>query len=678
MAKKEKTVYSPGELDQVRNRLGNIDNGEAQRIAQILGGEVGVERGEEKPLPIQRKKGRGGKSLPKPRTVTNINKKNDDGIGKKNSTAKTDPMDNPVIPIKLTYREWVKMDIYAGQKEFDIKSLGQVVFSFFSFFSPPPDYINPIFVTKRMNEYYKHLEKLVLSTRILFPRNNIQRNDRMSKSSAFSYAVLDTIRQWDIERIGEDLTRLQANPRKVKAADFSDILRVFYRPLFILEKLNLEQHILEVYKLVYKFDYIENPQETKDKNYQDLIQNAITSLRFIRKDIRFLLYPLLMKLLSDRWFSYDKFFIARKNRYLDFIGASDADQIQPIDMSKLIKNIEENQQDQEGIKEGDGGTTEESIQRGAEQEKFKAIDAEQKAVDKGLKILEVLFPKAGWDRLPQYPDLYPYFQDVFSLKKTYALIAPTDPVLQVAVFAYILRELLFGLRYVSFGVVTGPNRNPDRINELLDPIINNWYYLVENSFEREYLPRLGEYCRILENTSESRTSSYARRLVNELHWIKRLYFLPYYKFETILSSPFQKQDISSLYTEIRHLRKALTIIAAGIDRGNKMGGAEKKVRCDGINNPWDPYEFQVSNPLSRRLDLLLKEKNRDNAALIFFTLAVTVVADNFINNDGSWAYTSQQGPLFRSVKGEGVIPSPGVDEKVDSTAIFKQSLKREG
>jgi hypothetical protein len=435
----------------------------------------------------------------------------------------------------------------------------------------------------------------------------------------------------------------------------------------------MDVHIKEVYKLVYKIDIIENPQD-KDRPLE-LIHDSLTALQFIRKDVRFLLYPMLMKLLSDRWFSYEKFFNERKNRFMVFIGASDSDQIPPIDVSKFVEipdeQLEETEIQEEG--EDDAGDDPNTEERKA---KLAIMEAERKAVDKGLQTLEILFPKAGWDRLSQFPDLYPYFRDVFSLKKEYALIAPSDPLLQVMVFVRILEELLFGLRYVAFSVVMNSDGTPERLDDALSSIINNWHYAVENSLDKEYLPRLIEYCRILENTSESRTSNYARRLLNELHWTKRLYFLPYYRFESTFPPPFQKQDISPLYPEIRQLRKYLTMVAAGIEQGNKNGGADKKAPCGGIDNPWAPYEFQVPNPLSKRLDALLDGKKRNNASLVFFTLAVTVVTDNLINSDSSWAYSDRPGPLFRSINGEGITPSPGVDGQVDSDAIFKQSLKR--
>jgi hypothetical protein len=72
----------------------------------------------------------------------------------------------------------------------------------------------------------------------------------------------------------------------------------------------------------------------------------------------------------------------------------------------------------------------------------------------------------------------------------------------------------------------------------------------------------------------------------------------------------------------------------------------------------------------------LAPKNRTNASLIFFTLAVTSVLDYLVNNEESWANTGRASPLFRSVDGEGMTPLTGVDTRIDAEAVFKQALKR--
>jgi hypothetical protein len=98
--------------------------------------------------------------------------------------------------------------------------------------------------------------------------------------------------------------------------------------------------------------------------------------------------------------------------------------------------------------------------------------------------------------------------------------------------------------------------------------------------------------------------------------------------------------------------------------------------CDGIDNPWDPYNFEVPNPVSKRLDALLDPKKRNNAALVFFSLSVVTVLDHLVNDENSWAYDNRPGPLFRSVDGDGGIPLYNVEARVDTEYIFRQLVKQ--
>ncbi|GHT83372.1 hypothetical protein FACS1894137_04310 [Spirochaetia bacterium] len=674
---KQKAVYEPGELDRVRDKLGSFDPAEAKRLAQVLGGEVGLEkasspqtRKRSRSGPIVQGKGGPGSGGRQPgrrpegrRTADTV------AVREPKAPKKPNSADDPAKPFSQTYWERVKMDRLCGSAEFDIKSPTQVLHSMLSFFSKPPDTVSAVFVNKRMNQYYKHIELLVTITRTLLPRNNLQRNERFKRISPPAFGVVVLFRQWDIEKIAGDLSKLQANPRSVRMADFTGILKAVYKPLVLVEELDLENHIKEAYRLLYKILFIENPTEAQNKQ-QELIRSAMTAFDMIRRDVRFFLYPMLLKLLSDKFLPYNSFFIERRRRFMAFLEVSDEDRLVPQD---IIKEPELTKEDGDSGDEDPAGVDEAKLD--GQKEKRAIMEAERKAVDRGLNILETLFPQAGWNKMAEYPDLFPYFGKTFGLEKNYVLIAPTDPLQQVMILTRILEELLVGLRYVRFSTVIDPGGSANDIEAAMADILTNWHFYIEEAFGKKYLPRLAEYCRILDNPAESRTSSYAKRLLNELHWTKRLYFLPYYRFESSAPPPFQKKDITALYPEIRRLRKYLSVVAAGIEQGLKSGG--EGAHCEGIENPWDSYVFQVPNPVSTRLGTLLGKK-KTNASLLFYTLAVTVVLDNLVNNDGSWAYKGGgSGALFRSVNGDGNTPAFGVDTKVDPDELFKQSLKQE-
>jgi hypothetical protein len=554
-------------------------------------------------------------------------------------------------------------------------------------FGDPPDFINPDFVSRRMNEYYTRIETLVTATRSLLPRNQVQRNEKFKKANPFAYSVIDVIRYWNIERIASELARMQSRPRNVRLVDFIDILKAVYRPIYLLERLDLDSHIREAYRSLYKMIILEEAQETAEK-YQGLLRSSLAAYAIISKNIRFLMYPLLLKTLSDRWLAYEDLFVHRKKRILAFLNVSESERILPpiLIVPQDLAPLGENQikKEEAQLKEEEGPQKQEQAAANHNKELDPSTglkDAPNRGLQRGLETLEALFPAAGWQRLTSFPDLYPYFTGLFDLKKGYELIAPRDPLHQVSILMHIMEELCYGLRYVAFGTIQGPDGNAERVDDGVNMIISHWRDYIEQGFSKEYLPRLAEYCRVIESSPESRTTGYAKRLLNELSWLKRLYFLPYFRFESIAPPPFRKQDIEPFYTEVRQLRRLLTAVAAGIEKGIKTGGQEKKSPCDGIDNPWDPYIFQVPNPLSLRLDVLLGGKNskkKTNAALVFFSLSVVTVLDHLINHEQSWAYDNNSYSIFRSVGGEGIKPVFGVDETVDADALFKQAIKKKG
>jgi hypothetical protein len=725
---KEKKVYAPGELDRVRNKLGAIDENEAKRMAGLLGGEVGAERFTEKEgsankggriVRTARPAKKTGAALggTSPAAMRAAARKAGAAASKARAAASAGPMDNPAVPIRLSYFERLKMDRYAAQDEFEIKSFAQTVTSTFAFFNRPPDFISSVFITKRMNQYFQKIETLVNATRTMFPKNNRALNDQIQKASVFVFSVLDAIRFWNIERIATDLARMQARPRGVVLTDFVDILKAVYKPLFILERLNTQAHIKESYKFLYRFLCIEEPMNAKEK-YEELILRAVSTYETIENDIRYLLYPLLLKLLSPNWLSYEDFFSQRRNRFMAFLEVKDEDRIIPKSMEELEAEEEEFEEEAEDAGEEASEAAQESAAESAEDDALESvagaannadagekagaaggagsvgatagsagatagarasndrqsfITAAQKSLDRSFSFMETLFPHAGWDKMSEFPDIYPYFRSVFRLKKDYELLAPSDAMLQVIVLTRTLQEMFFGLRYVSFSDILVSQTN-ERLAEALGGLINNWPNH-EITFEKEYLSRLTEYCRLLESSDS--TSAYTKRLYNEIQWVRKLFFFPYYRFETFSPSPIPRNSVKAVYPEIRRLRKLLTIVVSGIETGNKNGGAAVKAVCDGIDNPWDTYNFQVANPVSKRLNMLLGSKKRNNAALVSFSLMVVTILDHITNFEDSWAYPADVGALFRSVNGEGNIPQFGVDEKIDADLIFKQVIKEQ-
>ncbi|MCL2601089.1 MAG: hypothetical protein FWD88_07910, partial [Treponema sp.] len=98
---------------------------------------------------------------------------------------------------------------------------------------------------------------------------------------------------------------------------------------------------------------------------------------------------------------------------------------------------------------------------------------------------------------------------------------------------------------------------------------------------------------------------------------------------------------------------------------------------EGLENPLASYGFDITNPVSKRMDILLPPGKRNAMHLIFFTLAAVTVLDYLVNSESSWAYDKNSlGYIFRSVGGDGGVPMFGVDLKIDADQIFKDVIRQ--
>jgi hypothetical protein len=662
----KKTIYDPGELDGVKKRLGHIDAGEAKRMQKILGGEIGEERSKSNVNEYHKRGNTASENsyggIQKPKRTIELAPAVDD----ENNKSQNIPYNKFHRLEELSYIERIKMDECCGSSEFNIKTAWQVFVSRLFFFKTPLDRVSPWFVKVILNEYYEKLESLVTSTRLIFPRNNTDLSKCVRAASKTAFKILDTLRQWKLDTVISEISKVQARPRNVFVKDFETILLRIYTPIYILENLDIEKDIKAAFSVLYEIASKENFRE--EKMMKNKIAEALSSYSYVRNELRRLLYPLLMKTIASYYQDYELFFYENSETYKEFLGLNESDQIIPeLTVNKIddqtVKNSEPEYKSAEAVEDSlsgvDGENSKDSTQEMAA--------AEAKAIDRSMKILEVLFPKAPWDKMDSFPDFYPYFADVLEIKKNGELIAPEDPVQIVLVLSQVLEEMLYGFRYIDFKISLSDG-------DFLSSILDKWHDAIMSGFEKNYIPRIAEYAHFFEHSGQNRASTYAMNIAADIHWIRRYYFLPNY--ETLPPTPpsFIKKDVIALYPIVHSLRKDLTACASAIEAANSTGGSAIGADVVGIGNPWEAYKFEVENPLSKRLNMLLGKNQRNNASLIFFTLAVLTVLDNYLCGKNSIAYTANNQILFRHAEYDELKPVLWVEKQSGTFDIFKKSI----
>ncbi|MDR3301000.1 MAG: hypothetical protein LBT01_00525 [Spirochaetaceae bacterium] len=317
----DKAIYAPGELDKIKGRLGPVNEKEAKRLQKILGGEVGRERTEREDTKLSDAasawKAPSGKEKNR-RTVEVLDEREDEGRKRPASEYA------PIASHKLNYAERVRMDACCADSEFGIKTPFQSLVSRFSFFKAPKDKISPRFVKSILNDYYKQLELVVRSTRLLLPRNNTERDGEFRKASLFAFSVINVLRQWKLDVIASEMVKFQMHPRDVFVCDFPPFLRAFYKPLLLLENLSLDEHIQPAFDKLVNIIFLEDSSAEIDKMHLTTA-DALAALEYTRSSIHRFLYPLLMKTISSAYLPYEDFFDENRALILAFLGLTEED-----------------------------------------------------------------------------------------------------------------------------------------------------------------------------------------------------------------------------------------------------------------------------------------------------------------------------------------------------------------
>jgi hypothetical protein len=655
-----KLFYEEEELRQTRARLNVKDEKDAKFMMKVLGGEVGEVRAKKPET-----QGKDGGDQPYTKQ-TPLRRVETNEFAEEDAIFLADRTGQFAVR-KLDYWERVKMDAQEAEGEFKIKTWMQAFRSKLAFFKPPPDTVNSFFVTSKMDDYFQSLKQLVNKVRLVFPRNNSVRNKNLKQEFPLAFSILNVIRYWDVDKISALLRRLQSHPRSVIVSDFKGIIKAFYRPLFILKLIEPGIHLVQAVKNLNRILQNEDGAKTNEKTQDEILAwfNEVSETN------RYRLYPLLMKFVSPVYLSYSVFFSECEEEIRAFLGVTPEEIIHPVKPADSPMRTADNDDAEEFIKEN---TLFGSPVADEKEGQISSVLPNDKphAVQRGLGILEQLFPEAGWERFDVFPDIYHYFAKVLSFKKNEEIIDPENPVLQALVFMRILEELFYGFRSISFN---SSNEAGFDLNEFLG-IIDEWHTLIENGFDRIYLSRLAEFANLFYAPLETKQKVYAIKVREELNWTARLFLFPMMKIDMFSQTFVHKKDIIPAFPKIRTLRRDFTIIAEEIEKAMQQGGSSTHAYCAAIYNPWDKYVFQVENPLSNRLNALLSKEHRTNVSLIYYALSVLSVLDYFLNNANSWAYRTNTAKLFRSSDIDGLVPGPLPEKTIDADAIFKRYIEK--
>lgn len=663
MADKPEAKWEPGTLDNTRRNIGPIDAYEAKRMIQKLGGEIFAE----KSAPIDYS------ALPKSkeyskravgRTASNIANQTANAAtaqaqasGKFGYAVKEKPIRYGALP-ELNSKERHLMDRLMMSEDYKIKpNLG--LFNFvLKFRKNGNETVRKSFIEYNLKNHVDHLQEFITTVKSIIQISPDTYKQKILSGNEDRLKFLRTVGSWTMKDIKKYFFDLQ-DAEDVTIAMMIPLVKAIYKYLLKIYYLG-ESKISGYFKDIYN-DLAKYPKFDL-KKAQMLSKTGITEWFYIYSQVIKGLYPLLMRMSSTKFDYFQDFFLVQTSNILKFL------EITKFDL--LLPNKKNDAPSPESL-----GKAEKEEKSVSQEKKTKEPEKKSDLVEAGLRLLDNLFPDAGFDKIDTMPDMYPYFQPVYQFRDGYNLLSPKNALQITVTLLRITEDLFQGCRNIVFTEEQEEDLSQGN-SEKLSTVLSEWSVYRETVFEKQYCDQLKDFVNSEYSQGDFKTSLFGKRILTTLLWQTKYNFLPYFEFEQLLlEKPKNDSPYRPLCIRVGFLLRYFTTLSKRIDTAAKSQG-----QVMGIQNPWEKYKFDIPNVVSKRMDVLLGAKKvtdsaATNANLIKYSLLIVAVLDWWINNPASPAYSHDSMQIYR-VNDEDGAPAFSVPTRTDQNKLFADRVKQ--
>lgn len=666
---KPKTARSlaPGTIDNTRKNIGPIDPQEAMVLSKKLGGEVLPERSvPPNPSTLPKRHSRPEVIRASGRSASDIAAQSA-SLSAISSHQKSSPSVNQMMSGDAK-KQKTSGDLPAISAK-EIKLMNKAMMS--SEYAIKPDFglFNFIYhlnvknrerVSKAFTEYsvkkhVEHMQAFITTIKSFIQLSPDVYKSKIATEVDLKFRFLRTVGKWTMHDIKKCANDIENTKSDITVSMLIPFVRSIYKELITVYYIG-EQQVPALIKEIYA-DIIELP-DTEKKIMQKLAKQGITEWLYVYNQIFKGMYPLLMRMCSSVYVEFPQFFTSQIAEILQFLNLTRFDLLLPEKKKKV--------------------TAEANTKKEVEKKKEKSVPelgVYDEVVETGLKILEQLFPQAGFLQLEKHPDMFPYFQPLYHFKDGFNILNPENGLQVTIVLIKILEDLFHGCHNIEFTIES--DEKLSALPDSLSAVMNDWVSYREVLFDKYYGDYLRNFVNQLYSQSDYANSQFGKDAITNILWRTKYYFLPNFEFtQLLLKKPANDNSFKPLYMRTDYMRTVFTELVHRIDEN-----IEQKTPVLGLSDPWKRYTFDLPNTVSKRLDVLLgakrdeKTTNATNASLIKYTLCIISVLDWWINNKKSPAYTSDPMHIYRISEKDGG-PAFSAPERNDQNQLFADSVKR--
>ncbi len=668
MADKIESSWEPGTLDNTRRNIGPIDENEAKKMMKKLGGEIL----QEKSAPIdysafprakefsKRAVGKSASTVSASTAAAKIaagGAKAGNKVGFATVEKKAKP--NLILP-ELTSKERSLMDRIMMSEDYKIKTnLG--LFNFMRRFKKNgAELVRKGFVEYDLQKDIEHLQEFITAVKSLIQICPDTYKTKIISANEDKFRFLKTVGSWTMKDIKLLALNLKDNADETTVVMLIPIIKTIYRNLIKIYYLG-ENRISNFFKEIYG-DLIKYPKFDQKKALV-LAKSAMNEWFFIYSHVIRGLYPLLMRMCSSKFDYFQDFFMGQSTNILNFLELTKFDLLLP--NKKAEKRSEEKKEEEQKKIEED---------KKAEEQKTAEKNKDMEIVEAGLKLLDNLFPDAGFLHLDTMPDMYPYFQPLYQFRDGYNLLSPYNPLQITVTLLRITEDFFQGCRNIVF---TEENEEEDtKIKDQLSLVLSEWSVYREDLFEKQYGDQIRDFVNSEYSQGDFKSSLFGKKMITTMLWQTKYNFLPHFEFEQLLlEKPKNDSQYRPLCIRTEFMYRLFLNFSKNID-----AAAKTKDSVLGIKNPWERYTFDIPNVISKRLDVLLGAKRMTdtaatNANLIKYSLGAIAVLNWWVNDKASPAYSTDSTKIYRVNETDGG-PAFSQPLRSDQNKLFADRVKK--
>ncbi|NLK45410.1 MAG: hypothetical protein GX297_01970 [Treponema sp.] len=503
------------------------------------------------------------------------------------------------------------------------------------------DKVGEHFVLNTLNEYFLRIQKFSTAIKRFISAMPTSYQNKIGKASNIQLRVLNAANSWKVVALSDELNNLQMNAKNMTVEKMIPAVYMIYRPL--LQMLFLGEN--DFNSIIEKtFSEIHDKTTVNLTQLHGVIEEAKIEWSFIIRSISRGLYPIVMRICSSYCVDMQEFLDTNIQRIMTFLNLTKEDIILPGEFEPVDLNALE-------------AESEKKVSAYAA-----TVNQSNMTINNGLMLLDAMFPEAGWLSLNEKPDMYPYFQPLFSFAEGFNVLSPANPLQVAVVLMRIIEDLLSGCSSIDF-LETNSSSSALMKTEEIEKAISNWYLSRMNVFDKRYAAPLLDYVNRVYSHQDYKTSSYAIKTLSSIIWLQKSEFFPHLKFDLSYVAAETSQGSLPVFKKVARLAYYFDWLLDNINESIKSNNGNRGGAVVGIENPWDRFVFTIDNTSSNRLTTVLEATSplgTTNASLIKSIAEIFAVLDWWLNRTNSFAYETVLHLPYRSddTTGEPIFSVP--------------------